>query len=232
MLEHVSGQVIGAATNSVCSLPPTKPRPAGVWSLLELPEAGKPAAGWGRAGEGGGAMRHHRRQSAGPPPLTPPHKGEGNTPSPSTKTERAAQGRPLLKSRWPMWISSYPRRLRCPADCIMIAATLKQTAAAAANVKSEIHMERFPSFWFSASPRSLSSGQTTPVAATRSGNFVPIQVYLYLSDKKYALAVGFPPDGRGRLRLLTSPKRCASIPAAARPFFLSSPFPVLTEYPC
>src|SRR5215813_8258381 len=32
--------------------PPTKPRPAGVWSLKNLPEAGKPAAGWGRGGEG------------------------------------------------------------------------------------------------------------------------------------------------------------------------------------
>src|SRR5215831_4278710 len=32
--------------------PPTKPRLAGVWSLLVMPEAGKPAAGWGRDGEG------------------------------------------------------------------------------------------------------------------------------------------------------------------------------------
>jgi threonylcarbamoyladenosine tRNA methylthiotransferase MtaB len=32
--------------------PPTKPRPAGVWSLIKPPEAGKPVAGWGR--EGGG----------------------------------------------------------------------------------------------------------------------------------------------------------------------------------
>jgi hypothetical protein len=32
--------------------PPTKPRHAGVWSLKNLPEAGKPAAGWGRVGRG------------------------------------------------------------------------------------------------------------------------------------------------------------------------------------
>src|SRR5712692_10252787 len=36
--------------------PPTKPRPAGVWSLINLPEAGKPAAGWGRGGEGRGVF--------------------------------------------------------------------------------------------------------------------------------------------------------------------------------
>src|SRR5712672_2509238 len=33
--------------------PPIEPRPAGVRSLLDLPEAGKPAAGWGRDGEEG-----------------------------------------------------------------------------------------------------------------------------------------------------------------------------------
>src|SRR5262245_58933294 len=59
--------------------PPTKPRPAGVWSLRHLPEAGKPAAGWGRVGEG--AVVGEYRHTLGPPPLTPPHKGEGNTPS-------------------------------------------------------------------------------------------------------------------------------------------------------
>jgi hypothetical protein len=40
----------------------------------------------------------------------------------------------------------YPRTRGCPADCIMIAATLRHTAAAAANVKSEIHMTAIPSF--------------------------------------------------------------------------------------
>jgi hypothetical protein len=34
----------------------------------------------------------------------------------------------------------YPRRVRWLAGCIMIAATLRQTAAPVANVKSEIHM--------------------------------------------------------------------------------------------
>jgi hypothetical protein len=37
-------------------------------------------------------------------------------------------------------VGCYPRRVRWPAGCIMIAATLRQTAAPAANVKSEIHM--------------------------------------------------------------------------------------------
>jgi hypothetical protein len=37
-------------------------------------------------------------------------------------------------------IGRYPRRVRWLAGCIMIAATLRQTAAPVANVKSEIHM--------------------------------------------------------------------------------------------
>ena len=75
---------------------------------LCLPEAGKPAAGWGGAGGGGGGGSRDtttflqrtenltaclRRWSLSkvtkdilgalprPPPLTPPHKGEGNAPS-------------------------------------------------------------------------------------------------------------------------------------------------------
>src|SRR5215813_14052480 len=60
--------------------PPTKPRPAGVWSLKNLPEAGKPAAGWGRGGEAR-CRWCHLRKIARPPPPTPPHKGEGSTPS-------------------------------------------------------------------------------------------------------------------------------------------------------
>src|SRR5262245_38801696 len=60
--------------------PPSEPRLAGVRSAQNLPEAGKPAAGWGRVGEGGGAATHkwrHLRTTALPPPPTPPHKGEG-----------------------------------------------------------------------------------------------------------------------------------------------------------
>jgi hypothetical protein len=38
------------AGNSVCSLPPNQPRFCRGWSDLCLPEAGKPAAGWGGAG--------------------------------------------------------------------------------------------------------------------------------------------------------------------------------------
>src|SRR5262249_56255989 len=37
---------------------------------------------WGRVGEGGDAVMHRRCPPRPPPPLTPPHKGEGNTPSP------------------------------------------------------------------------------------------------------------------------------------------------------
>jgi hypothetical protein len=37
-------------------------------------------------------------------------------------------------------VGRYPRRVRWLAGCIMIAATLRQTAAPVANVKSEIHM--------------------------------------------------------------------------------------------
>src|SRR5262249_4122007 len=50
---------------------PTKPRPAGVWSLQDLPEAGKPAAGWGGVGGGGRAILRrwrHRDLTAPPPP--------------------------------------------------------------------------------------------------------------------------------------------------------------------
>src|SRR5262249_44458349 len=36
---------------------------------------------WGRGGEGGGAVMHERCLAQLPPPPTPPHKGEGSTPS-------------------------------------------------------------------------------------------------------------------------------------------------------
>src|SRR5258708_33589039 len=58
--------------------PPPKPRPGGVWALLNLSEAGKPAAGWGRGGEGGSAGRNAGASIAPPPPPTPPHKEEGS----------------------------------------------------------------------------------------------------------------------------------------------------------
>src|SRR5262249_10080559 len=61
--------------------PPPKPRPGGVWALLDLPEAGKPAAGWGRVGGGGGAVRHNHCLRLRPPHPTHPHKGEGSRPS-------------------------------------------------------------------------------------------------------------------------------------------------------
>ena len=46
---------------------------------------------------------------------------------------RGCPGRRAAKCR-------YPRRVRRASGCIMIAATLRQTAAPVANVKSEIHM--------------------------------------------------------------------------------------------
>src|SRR5262245_61638494 len=51
---------------------PTKPRPAGVWSLFDLPEAGKPAAGWGRAGEGWCMWQHGCVDLATPTPNPSP----------------------------------------------------------------------------------------------------------------------------------------------------------------
>src|SRR6516165_6133357 len=68
---------------------PTKPRPAGVWSLQDLPEAGKPAAGWGGVGGGGPSASYRttptpaqRSQACAgcaslPACADPPHKGEG-----------------------------------------------------------------------------------------------------------------------------------------------------------
>src|SRR6516162_10796252 len=57
---------------------PTKPRPAGVWSLQDLPEAGKPAAGWGGVG-GGGPSASYRTTPTPAQRADPPHKGEGRT---------------------------------------------------------------------------------------------------------------------------------------------------------
>src|SRR5262249_20534746 len=47
---------------------PTKPRLVGVWSLLNLPEAGKPAAGWGGVGGGGPSLGRDSNITARPPP--------------------------------------------------------------------------------------------------------------------------------------------------------------------
>src|SRR5262245_24315922 len=63
---------------------PTKPRPAGVWSLFDLPEAGKPAAGWGRGGEG---VSGHVLSFCVPPPYPSPVNGGGE------RTDRAAPAR-------------------------------------------------------------------------------------------------------------------------------------------
>ena len=70
MLEHISAAI------SVRSLPLPNPGLPG-FGHFSLPEAGKPAAGWGRVGEGGDAVTHRRCPTQRPPPLTPPHKGEG-----------------------------------------------------------------------------------------------------------------------------------------------------------
>src|SRR5258708_28320724 len=73
------------APRTRCAPPsPTKPRPAGVWSLKDLPEAGKPAAGWGGVRGGGSAILSQvapplSRRATPSPPL--PHKGGGSRPS-------------------------------------------------------------------------------------------------------------------------------------------------------
>jgi hypothetical protein len=54
------------------------------------------------------------------------------------KTTKAGGFRRPLKSIMPRGYRS--GRVRCTAGCIMTAATLRQTAAPDANVKSEIHM--------------------------------------------------------------------------------------------
>src|SRR5882762_3839777 len=68
------------AASSVSSPPPTKPRLAGVWSLLELPEPGKPAAGSGE-GLGVGVVVAARGVSANfdPHPDPPPFRGREQT---------------------------------------------------------------------------------------------------------------------------------------------------------
>jgi itaconate CoA-transferase len=62
---------------------PTKPRPAGVWSLEDLPEAGKPAAGWGGVRGGGGAILSQVAPSSShritPLPNPPPQGGREHT---------------------------------------------------------------------------------------------------------------------------------------------------------
>src|SRR5688572_27601861 len=47
----------------------------------------------GRAGEGGSSMRLWCCNTLGPPPLTPPRKGEGNTPS-ARRGRRSTSRRP------------------------------------------------------------------------------------------------------------------------------------------
>src|SRR5262249_49470687 len=61
--------------------PPAEPRPAGVRPFLILPEAGKPAAGWGRGGEGGGCFSIRRLASTPTPNPSPQGGGEPTEPA-------------------------------------------------------------------------------------------------------------------------------------------------------
>jgi len=70
-----------------------------------------------------------------------------------------------------MWCFRYPRRVRCRAGCIMIAATLRQTAAAATNVKSDIHMARESLVLFHLTWIAYRARRQRRPEATGSGNF-------------------------------------------------------------
>src|SRR6516165_9412162 len=65
-----------------------------------LAEAGKPAAGWGRGGEGGRRRCARCVRQQLPPPLAPPHKGEGNTPIVWRATSIPACARRRKASDW------------------------------------------------------------------------------------------------------------------------------------
>src|SRR6266436_5402175 len=79
------------AAHSVCSPPQPNPGLPGFGQFQNLPEAGKPAAGWGGVGGGGPSADHRttptpalRSQACAgcaslPACADPPHKGEGRT---------------------------------------------------------------------------------------------------------------------------------------------------------
>src|SRR5205823_5043517 len=74
--------------------PPTKPRLARVWSVSNLPEAGKPAAGWGRVREGGGSCANASAAIASPQSLSPsPSPSPSLSPSPSPSPPHKGEGR-------------------------------------------------------------------------------------------------------------------------------------------
>src|SRR4051794_2263320 len=64
----------------MCSPPQPTPGLPGLVKFI-LPEAGKPAAGWGGVGGGGSSWRKYLAQQQRPPSPALPHKGGGSRPS-------------------------------------------------------------------------------------------------------------------------------------------------------
>ena len=76
------------------------------------------------------------KRTIGRPPIGRRPETHANVWFGADRGSKSSQGCPDPDRR----VGHYPRRVRWPAGCIMIAATLRQTAAPVANVKSEIHM--------------------------------------------------------------------------------------------
>jgi tRNA pseudouridine32 synthase / 23S rRNA pseudouridine746 synthase len=98
-----------AAVSATAFPPPTQPRPAGVGLPLELPEAGKPAAGRGRDREGGGG---ELGACIDPPPYPSPARGEGADPSRGTS---AAQPHLTFLALEPLTGRTHQLRVHCAA---------------------------------------------------------------------------------------------------------------------
>src|SRR5215471_16568467 len=70
------------APRTRCTPSPTKPRPAGVWSLLRFAGSGQARSRlWGGVGGGGDCARQRWCVTASPPSPPLPHKGGGSRPS-------------------------------------------------------------------------------------------------------------------------------------------------------
>ena len=138
------------------------------------------------------------------------------------KQRRAARGRPPLRS---CHVRFRYRRRGCPPRSIRIAATLRQTAAPHASVKSEIHMASLVllSTSLRSFPRARSQRRSRPsVPGTllfNSGKIAPfVRKNVCQSGLRPHCAGPTPDTDRKRRQqagLLTSYGRCATIPAAA-----------------
>src|SRR5262249_36583398 len=79
--------------------PPTKPRPAGVWSLLRFAGSGQARSRLGEGWGGGCANEARRYPTQRPPPvyllglLPPPHAGEGTAPRSPLRGANHSRGR-------------------------------------------------------------------------------------------------------------------------------------------